>query len=888
MKVREGDKVSPGKPLAEYNPNNVVSGYTGEVIFEHLDLKDGMVVSESGIVQIATQEFDQVKKEFIIEEYKIPQGATLKVGDNDIIHAGNVLAEISAEQHAAIARVDGTVKFENIRVKNRQVISDNGMVFIFPKDVDPARDRKEYPLPRGVKEARDLTVKTGGMILNIKNGDPVSPGERLLSVVSEAEGILHLSANGTALAVSKDVVEEFEFKGELEARIDKKNQELSLIAPISGVVRTISEKSAANKTLDRKRVIIKNEIEYSVPRGVILRPKENCKIPNGQDVLDGGELTTKMVIQAEIDGVAELVHAKAEKRVHLISEDLGILNNAVLSRPLMNRDTEEELAASGIKIDEDLLAIINEHRSEIREIYLLAGETDAVNIRGEDQTIQYIIPPGGQIAVDDGQLVKAGDKVVSDIDPIKSEITGKVNYIYGYNKVICEEIIEKILVYSGVEFSYPATLNLKFERTAVKGGELTAVPIPFEEIEQMDPDEATGGSGIRLRQRVTHEKKYKITREMAAALSVLVKDGQKIKEGQTLAAMTSSNKGVVLLERMLSKEGKTKTTINKIVIQPGEAYQILDGAELRIEDGQEVKKGEIIAKWGLAGRKTTDIIQGLPRVAELFEVRRPKKEAVISEEAGIIKISGTTISITDINTNVEKPIRVQYAAPGLVVHDGEYIEAGDSITDGKVFPKKLVKVVGLPNARRYLIDEIQRVYRDQGVSINDKHLEIIVRQMLRKINITDPGDTEFLPNESIHVKNFEDKVHRMTQAKKRPPSGYPMIQGITKASLTTDSFISAASFQETTRVLTKAAIKSKVDFLKGLKENLIIGKLIPAGTGLSIKHKVTFKNLPAEVEKVESASEELFMNESDEAGLKKLEDELFIKSSNGEEPEEPR
>ncbi|MFZ2957436.1 MAG: hypothetical protein WA705_11145 [Candidatus Ozemobacteraceae bacterium] len=280
-------------------------------------------------------------------------------------------------------------------------------------------------------------------------------------------------------------------------------------------------------------------------------------------------------------------------------------------------------------------------------------------------------------------------------------------------------------------------------------------------------------------------------------------------------------------------------------------------------------------------RKTTDIIQGLPRVAELFEVRRPKKESIISEETGVVRISGNSISIIDPDTNIEKPVRVQYGSSGLVVHDGEMIEAGDSVTDGKVFPKKLVKVVGLPFARRYLLDEIQRVYRDQGVSINDKHLEIIVRQMLRKVVISDPGDSDLLPNETVHVKQFEAVVHDLVANKKAPPVGYPMIQGITKASLTTDSFISAASFQETTRVLTKAAIKSKVDTLKGLKENLIIGKLIPAGTGIAIGHKISFLNLPAEIEKTESANDDLFLEQEKDGELDQLENELFLKQGTG-------
>jgi DNA-directed RNA polymerase subunit beta' len=876
MRVQDGQKITPGKPLCEYNPHNVVTGYTGEVIFEDLDVKDGMVVSEGGKIRVLTSEFDPVTKDFHIEDYKIPQGSTLKVEDSELIHAGNILAEISAEQHAAIARSDGVAKFENIRIKNKQVISDNGIIFIFPDREDIAAPI-EYPLPRGVKESKDLALKTSGIILNVKNGDTVSPNERLMTIMSELDGIVTISGNGQQINVSKDVLEEYEFKGEMAAAIDEAKKNLSLLATISGVVRVINEKSAANKTLDRKRVIVKNEIEYMVPKGVILRPKDNCKIPNGQEVPENGELTTKLIIQSEIDGVVEIISTKSEARIHLIADDLSILKNAVLARSAVNRETDDVIAAAGKTIDDTLYEIICDNAASIREVYIVSGEQDAVCVKGEDQQQVYPVSQGGTIKVDDGQVVKAGDILVNDIPPMTSEISGKVNYIYGYNKVICEEIIEKILVYSGIEFSYPAALNLKFPRTVVKDAELTLSPIPFEDYEQLNADEAGDGTGIRIRQRVIRDKKYRITKEMAGSLAVVVKEGQHVREGQTLAVLKATNAGVVLLERKVSKEGKARTTFEKIIIQPGEAHQILDGAELRVDDNGKVKKGEILAKWGLAGRKTTDIIQGLPRVAELFEVRRPKKEAVVAEESGIVRISGNSVSIID-SRNQEKPVRVQYGVTGLIVQDGEYIEAGDPITDGKVFPKKLVKVVGLTNVRRYLLDEIQRVYRDQGVSIADKHVEIIVRQMLRKIVITDSGDSEFLQNEVVHVKNFEERVHSLKEAKKIPPSGYPMIQGITKASLTTDSFISAASFQETTRVLTKAAIKSKVDYLRGLKENLIIGKLIPAGTGISIANEVLFKNLPVELEKDQGApSEDLFLEEAEEKNLENLENDLFIR-----------
>ncbi|NLF96944.1 MAG: DNA-directed RNA polymerase subunit beta' [Candidatus Riflebacteria bacterium] len=879
MRVEPGEKVTPGKAVAEYNPNNIVTGYTGEVIFEGIEQKDGMVVSEAGIIRILTQDFNPVTKDFIIEDYKIPQGATLRVEDNEIIHAGNLLAEISAQSHAAIARMDGIARFENIRVKNKQVISDNGMVFIFPVG-EKHGERKEYSLPKGVKEAKEAAIKNSGMILNVKNGDEVFPNQKLLSVISEVDGTVSLTAGGTKISVSKEAEEEYEFKGEMAAAIDEQNKMLSLIAPISGLVRVINEKSAANKTLDRKRVIVKNEIEYPVPRGVILRPKENCKIPNGGDVAENGELTTKLFIQAEIDGVIEITKISSETRIHLISDDIELIKYATLARAAVNRETDEVIAESGSEIDDDLFAIIDENRAAVREVYIVKGEQKAVNIIGEDDMkVQYPVPRGATINVEDGQVVKAGDKLVSDIEPMTSEISGKVNYIYGYNKIICEEIIEKVLVYSGVEFSYPASLSLKFPPTVVKDGELTVTPIPFETYTQVEDSD---GAGIRICQRVLHEKKYAITKEMVASGALVVADGQEVKEGQVIAVLKAANKGVVLLDHDSSKEGKVKSTIKSIIVQPGESHQILDGAELRIEDGAKVKKGEILAKWGASARKTTDIIQGLPRVAELFEVRRPKKEAVIAEESGIVHVAGNTVTIQDYKTGIEKPVRLAFGASGLVVHDGEYVEAGDVLTDGKVFSKKLVKVVGLPIVRRYLMDEIQRVYRDQGVSINDKHIEIIVRQMLRKVVITESGDSEFLQNESVHVRRFEERVNKLIEKGKRPPAGVPMIQGITKASLTTDSFISAASFQETTRVLTKAAIKSKVDYLKGLKENLIIGKLIPAGTGLSVTRNINFKNLPIEVEPVSSdETAELFQNPADNGESEKLDElekELFLEA----------
>ena len=235
---------------------------------------------------------------------------------------------------------------------------------------------------------------------------------------------------------------------------------------------------------------------------------------------------------------------------------------------------------------------------------------------------------------------------------------------------------------------------------------------------------------------------------------------------------------------------------------------------------------------GVAG---DDITQGLPRVEELFEARKPKGLAVISEVAGTVKINDTKKKREVIITTQDGEARTYMIPYGsrIKVSEGEEVEAGDEITEGSVNPHDILKIKGVKGVQSYLLQEVQRVYRLQGVDINDKHIEVIIRQMLRKVKIEDAGDTNMLPGGLVDMFDFEEENARVTAEGLRPASGKRTLLGITKASLATESFLSAASFQETTRVLTEAAIKGKVDPLVGLKENVIIGKLIPAGTGMS-------------------------------------------------------
>jgi len=264
-------------------------------------------------------------------------------------------------------------------------------------------------------------------------------------------------------------------------------------------------------------------------------------------------------------------------------------------------------------------------------------------------------------------------------------------------------------------------------------------------------------------------------------------------------------------------------------------FVIPEGAQLTVEDGQEVYAGQTLAKVSREAYKTRDITGGLPRVAELFEARRPKDPATISEVDGTVRFGDIKRGKREIFVHPEDGEPQLYEVPAgkhLRVHEGDRVRAGDRLTEGPVNPHDILRIKGPRAVQEYLLNEVQEVYRLQGVKINDKHIGVIVRQMLQKVKTMEPGDTEFLEGENVDKLIFREANHRIRTKGGKPATSEPLLLGITKASLTTQSFISAASFQETTRVLTDAAIRGAKDDLLGLKENIIIGHLIPAGSGI--------------------------------------------------------
>lgn len=292
-------------------------------------------------------------------------------------------------------------------------------------------------------------------------------------------------------------------------------------------------------------------------------------------------------------------------------------------------------------------------------------------------------------------------------------------------------------------------------------------------------------------------------------------------------------------------------------VQVGEAVGIIAAQSIG-EPGTQLTM-RTFHTGGVAGG---DITQGLPRVEELFEARKPKGLAIIAEFPGVVAIKDTKkkreIIITENETGNSKTYLIPYGSR-IKVQDGQVLEAGDELTEGSVNPHDILKIKGVRAVQDYMIQEVQRVYRLQGVEINDKHVEMIVRQMLKKIKIEESGDSDVLPGTSMDVLDYNDLNEALLAEGKEPADGKQVMLGITKASLATDSFLSAASFQETTKVLTEAAINGKVDHLIGLKENVIIGKPIPAGTGMK-----RYRTINLSTDAACEESDEILLTDDDE------------------------
>jgi DNA-directed RNA polymerase subunit beta' len=424
----------------------------------------------------------------------------------------------------------------------------------------------------------------------------------------------------------------------------------------------------------------------------------------------------------------------------------------------------------------------------------------------------------------------------------------------------------------------------KSEETANYDGLIKFKDIDFVQHESGVVAISRSGSIILTANEGNYEKEY----DVPHGAILYVKDGEKIKKGLKLYSWDSYNavnlatksgtvEGIDLKENVTIKENFDELTgaTERIVIEdkarklhphllivPEDGLAPLNialpaGALIQVEIGKKVVVGDTLYKIPRESGKSRDITGGLPRVAELFEARKPKDPTIISEVDGVVKFKtrpvkdekgkvlfsadGVELREPDIErgnrkiiVNTESGTEVEYSIPvkkHLRVYDGDRVHIGDRLCAGAMDPHEILRVLGEQEVQKYLINEIQAIYRLQGVAIDDKHVEVIVSQMLSKVEIEEQGDSKFLEGDQIDKRQLRREIERLRSDSKELPITRPMLLGLTKASLTTDSFLSAASFQDTTKVLSHAAMEAKVDYLEGLKENIIMGNIIPAGTG---------------------------------------------------------
>jgi len=454
-----------------------------------------------------------------------------------------------------------------------------------------------------------------------------------------------------------------------------------------------------------------------------------------------------------------------------------------------------------IEIPEDLsLSKIKDEQGNL--MWVSTREGNLFVQSGSEQKRAYLIPRGSTVFAKPNKTVEIGD-VIAEYDP-------------SYEYVISES--EGLVKLFGIDLHV---------RKDEEGNVIETVAKKDGEIFVYNP-------------KISHD--YIIPKKIADGY----KEGERIRAEGELAPGVSLDIGGIVVSVTKSKEQKAnskKDDLYVLTVSPGESYTVLSGASFYAKDGEKVRVGEIMARERIGtsdASKTKDIVQGLPRVEELFEARKPKDAAILTEIDGVVDISddeGYRLAIVVGENGVRKEYKIQYGTR-LKVYSGKKVRKGDQLTDGVVNPHDILETKGVYAAQNYLTEEVQKVYRSQGVQINGKHIEVIVRQMTRKVNIVLMGDTDFLPNELIDIRLFEKNNLSMLEAGKEPSVGERVLLGITRASLNTESFVSASSFQQTASVLTKAAIEGQMDPMYGLKENVIIGKLIPAGTGMTSYHRL--------------------------------------------------
>ena len=819
--ITDGMKVAKGYKMAEHSPQtqgvtekatkDIFADISGEIVFE--DFKADEKKDRQGNVSRTTN------KQGVIwvlggDVYTLPGGSKVLVKDGEKVSEGGVLAEtLTISEHGGEVRVGEDLVIENVKSHGKtikKIVQGKELTIVIaslqPENAVFEQTKKEQLWTVEatgekyiVKAPVDTTVENGMIIAELVDDDcSVSSSGEIRYVDVEVDENQIITKPGKVVFIPEE--------------IHQINKDSTLKMVENGTAVT-----AGTEIVKDVYCHIDGVVEFKEYNDVIheitVRPGEVHTLSSISELkVDEGEVIKKGTV------IAEGIKAKETSIV-------SIMDSSVDDLPLDDLDEEID---SALTLDEDSIA--NQPvQILVRPVQVLDVDQKDVSIRFNTTDELIDIIPVTQLQYKDGARVRNVDGATITRTSLVLQMQGYLSHLKGMVELDAQGglrivVLENLIVRREMEGSSKAS-SLQTE-LLVKDGETIDPRTPVAKTQVLAVNDAvasikTDDEEVRRLLLISNSSETVVS---VSGKSV-VKKGDFVKTDKVLAESgeTSPVSGVV-------------TAVNKgsISIRNGRPYLISPGTMLQIGAGALVLRGDLLATLVFEREKTGDIVQGLPKVEELLEGRKPKDCAILAENDGTAKIEIDDdglprLFLVDENGS---SVEIKYAIDSnVIVSNGQKITKGQPLTSGPMNPHDVMRLCGPEAAQQYLVDEVQRVYRSQGVEIADKHIEIIVRQMTKKVKVIDAGDTNLLPGELIEMQTFEKENKVAEEAGKVPAQCEYMLLGITKASLNTESFISAASFQETTRILTEAAVDGKKDLLRGLKENVIIGRLIPAGTG---------------------------------------------------------
>ena len=823
--VKDGDKVKKGDNLADFDPSAQESGRLTETAYKDINSDvAGKVYFEDFVADEKKDRQGNISRTankagtvWVVagDVYNLPGGSSVLVSDNQKVKAGEKLAEASViSEHGGEVRYSSDLEIEETKFEGKKIktiVKGKELTIVIasllPSNATFEQTKKEQFWTVGndeekyiVKAPVDTTVENGMVIAELVDDEySVSSSGEIKYVDIEVDENQVITKSGEIVFIPEEV--------------HQLNKDSSLKMVENGTLVTAGTEIVKDVYSHIDGVVEFNEFN-DVIHEITIRPGEVYTLASANDLqVEEGAVIKKGTV------IAEGVKAKQTSIVTIMESAFN---------DIYEDDLEEEIDTTA-ELEEKPVQIL------VRPVQVMKIKPKEVSIRFDSSDELISIVSETQLQYKDGARVRNLDGATLTRTSLKLMMEGYLSHLKGLieldtNGQLKIVVLETLIVRRELEGNSKLNASLQTE-LLVKDGDIieprTAVA-KTEVLALSDGIASINGCEEESRRLILQSAEHETLIEVKGKTTL--KAGDFVKKDQVLAdsGEVSELSGYVV---EVSKKG--------IVVRAGRPYLISMGTQLQTEESSLVQRGDSLATLRYERQKTGDIVQGLPRVEELLEARKPKDSAILAEYDGvaIIEVEEETQRLFLESEEMGRK-EIKYNVDSrIIVSNKQKVEKGDPLTSGPLNPHDIIRLKGPEVAQQYLVDEVQRVYRSQGVEIADKHIEMIVGQMTKKVEIKESGDTNFLPGEKVELHNF-NKVNEEVIAKGGQPAECEyLLLGITKASLNTESFISAASFQETTRILTEAAVDGKKDMLRGLKENVIIGRLIPAGTGF---HHLSF------------------------------------------------